>query len=706
MTRYFALFGQVLLLLTCSLNSYGYKTERLMPDSVLYPKLYQFWDYNQVYSDSTKWDYYHQAIESKDVAGNDSLELITNFLLVHYLIESNQYELALQYVEPIEKQINRYPSLTADLHETIGGLYYYVGSFDLAEEHYVISARMYDSLNYVQEANNTLNNLSAVYSMQNKRLKELETLIMLSDRVEKSKDSVMLSRVLINLVISYQNARMFDKAFETSFRNIKIAQASNDSLILSYVYGNLANAYAEVDLPDSAIYYYNKGVDVSKGLSHKTTLIQCLNGLGSMHVENNDYQAALPYLSESYELSLVYGGEYVKIINALSYAHALSMAGESQDSAIAIINRYLPKAEAFGLLDLIEDGHWAYGVILASQNKFEEAYDHLSKVIVYRDSLDKIESEALIADLSVKYETERKERENIHLAKENQLQDEKLAQQETINTYAIVGVIILLLLLVIILFNQYKLRKLYNLLKKRESDLVNANEKLEILNQNRERMIATIAHDLRGPLSGISQITQMMKEQNQAGKDIDELINMSHSASKTTHALLENLLDWAREKQGLSRFKPAMHNLNESVTDVFGIYDYMSARKNIELINSVDVSQTIFADIYMLETILRNLVSNALKFTNQNGSIEVQAKPIENGVQVAVIDTGIGIPPEKIEHLFERKISEISYGTQKERGTGFGLTLCQDLVLRHKGKIWVESKEGEGTTFFFILPVK
>jgi signal transduction histidine kinase len=169
--------------------------------------------------------------------------------------------------------------------------------------------------------------------------------------------------------------------------------------------------------------------------------------------------------------------------------------------------------------------------------------------------------------------------------------------------------------------------------------------------------------------------------------------------------LLDNLLEWANSQRGKLTFTPVQVILKELVKDEFVMLDDMAIGKNIELRNNVNDLITVVADKNMLRTILRNLITNAVKFTHRDGKVEVDAIVYPGHVEVTVSDNGIGMPKVTMAKLFRIDANLSTRGTENEKGTGLGLFLCKEFVEKHGGKIWVVSEENKGSVFHFILPL-
>ncbi len=178
------------------------------------------------------------------------------------------------------------------------------------------------------------------------------------------------------------------------------------------------------------------------------------------------------------------------------------------------------------------------------------------------------------------------------------------------------------------------------------------------------------------------------------------------NTSKRTYDLMENLLEWSSVQTGNIPFNPQKITLLTLLNNLETLYNQNLKSKGITLKINVEPESSVFVDKKMTETILGNLISNALKFTYPNGTVSVSSEPYNDFVVIKVIDTGVGIKTENLSELFKVDKVQSTRGTAKETGTGLGLILCKELVEKQNGKIWVESKEDEGTTFYFTLPAE
>jgi signal transduction histidine kinase len=271
--------------------------------------------------------------------------------------------------------------------------------------------------------------------------------------------------------------------------------------------------------------------------------------------------------------------------------------------------------------------------------------------------------------------------------------------------FRILGVSVIIFLVFAIF--RSRVRQLKNQKILLEETVAIKTAELKELNASKDKFFSIIAHDLKNPFNTLIGFSEMMKESVRLNDPTTfyEYAAMINSSAVQTYRLLENLLEWASAQRGKLEFVPIEVNLYELVKDEFVMAEEMANGKNIELICHIDDSMMVTADKNMLRTILRNLVSNAIKFTHRNGKVEVTARNIHENAEVIVSDTGIGMSDDTISKLFKLDANLLTRGTDNEKGTGLGLFLCKEFVERHGGKIRVVSEVGKGSIFHIILPL-
>lgn len=255
--------------------------------------------------------------------------------------------------------------------------------------------------------------------------------------------------------------------------------------------------------------------------------------------------------------------------------------------------------------------------------------------------------------------------------------------------------------------------------KKVEDELLRYNMELKESNVSKDKFFGILAHDLKNPFQGLLGFIDLLYE------DLDELSNAQikeylsnvRNASYHTYALLENLLEWSRIQSGKMPFTPSSFNIKDEISSVISILDNNAAQKEIRLINEVDADIMVEADRNMIHSVLQNLITNSIKFSNSKGKVVIRSRVPQSNIktnqttdeadqkwlEISVSDNGIGIPEEILPKLFKLNGQYSQAGTANEPGTGLGLVLCHEMVEKNGGHIWAESIAGQGTTFIFTI---
>lgn len=235
-----------------------------------------------------------------------------------------------------------------------------------------------------------------------------------------------------------------------------------------------------------------------------------------------------------------------------------------------------------------------------------------------------------------------------------------------------------------------------------------ALKSLKISNETKDKFFSIISHDLRSPFNSLLGFTDMLMQNYDTFSDKERklIIKSLNTSSKTTYLLLENLLSWSSSQTGRMAFSPQKAELKTLIDEIILLSKPVADNKQIELVDNTEAELSVYADKNMLNTILRNLITNAIKFTEATGTVVISAeRSTKKGfVEISVIDTGVGIPANKIEELFLIDKNVSTLGTAEEKGTGLGLIICKEFIEKQAGEIWVESEVGKGSQFKLLLP--
>ncbi len=551
---------------------------------------------------------------------------------------------------PLARAFNN-TALICVLYNNIGIIYYGVGDYGKALEYYYEALSLRDTLNDIKGKSLTLNNIGMVFSEWGKHeeaFKYYSHAASLSDSVSYLGGKAYS---YYNIGSHYLNSMNLDSAAVNFKRALATYLQDNNDIIGMYIcYAKLGKIYHEKNELDTALLYYTQALEVAEQMKGRDDRAGANYYLGNLYLTKGDIKKALEYALES-----------ARILQKTDYKKM--------------------KQLNYGLLSDI------YRI----KKKYKKALEYNILSNQYKDSIFNEEKIRQITKMEVLYRIEQKDKENEFLKKEQERQKAKLAADRlTIRLQNIlVGVVSLLLILLVGFTYVFYKEKL----------------KLKEANNTKNKLFSIISHDLRGPLGNFKGLIDLLLLDfaNNDREKMNSLLKMMQKTAGLNYDLLENLLSWSRTESQRLDFQPEKINLYPIVNSIFEHYDYNALTKSVKLINKIDEQLCIYADEYMINTILRNLISNALKFTNTNGKIIVSSKTKDNFIEITVEDNGIGMSPEIAEKIFVKEKFFTTRGTAKEKGTGLGLKLCKEFVKIHNGEIVVNSKLNKGTKISFTI---
>lgn len=288
----------------------------------------------------------------------------------------------------------------------------------------------------------------------------------------------------------------------------------------------------------------------------------------------------------------------------------------------------------------------------------------------------------------------------------NGIQKQKLKTQKLIYLCCIIGLLVAILFILILFKDLRRKRKDNKILTKQKQEIEDLNKNLVLLNNAKDKVFSVIGHDLNTSFASIYELSELIQPESKiiTTEEKREFCKDLLIVSKESYQLLTNLMYWS--KLQLKEFKPeyVSFELNKIIDGIFNVFHYKSKIKAIKLNYNKSCNILVKADKVAIELVLLNLVSNAIKFTNKNGEINIYCAKEDNKIVIKVCDTGIGLSLEKSKEIFDFSQHNTAYGTDNEKGTGLGLIICKELIEINKGKIYFESNTGKGSCFYFSIP--
>ncbi len=491
----------------------------------------------------------------------------------------------------------------------------------------------------------------------------------------------------------------------------------------------LANIYHFTEKPDSTIFhakYVLKAID--KDVDSLLFYANCYC-IASAYIMKSDYQNAQPYINELVTLSKTFNKpiltNYGIIATDFIIANYYQQVG-NYPLFVDYMDKSIQKAQKEGIKEVERDNYLTLAKYYKAIRKYEKAYEYLEKYEAIKDKIINLYTQRLLTLNELSDETSSRKKENLFLKRERELQNAKIRNNKIIILSIIIVAAVLLILSGMLILSNRRKNRLNQLLEiqtkeileknrllakqtlaieQSEAMIKNQNIELINLNKTKDKFFSIIAHDLRNPFSGLLGLTTYLIDHVDTMQvdDTKKYLISINESSRQTYILLENLLDWAQTQLSSIKYHPEIFNLFFIAENTKKLFNTTSTIKDITIINRIEPETMVFADKKMAETIIRNLVGNALKFTNRKGAVEISSINIEGNVHVAIRDTGIGMNQEQLNNLFILDSVSSRRGTANEKGTGLGLIVCMELIKMHNQKIWAESNINEGSTFFFSL---
>lgn len=501
------------------------------------------------------------------------------------------------------------------------------------------------------------------------------------------------------------------------------------SYLLGQIHADLRNSEKAMQYFQESLYKYKKLADAD-GITDGIAI--CYEQIAKLNLELGNFDEANKYITMLLEIRTknksVYGVTNVySLLGKLEYLKGNYLLAETHlNNSLDIKNGVLslhskPSVYMYLGLCAVKTGNFEKGIeelnkglvialsnnfkkneleiysklaeIYSNTNNFKEAIFYKNQQIELQDLILFGEADVQIEQLQAFHELDEKNRQIIELKKENEVNTLKIKEQRSYQVLMVFIIIFVILVAVFIYLFYTQLRK--------------KNDELKKLNTTTNKLFSIIAHDLRSPFNTILGFSNLLKTN---AKDLEtaKIVKFSdhiNSAAVNTLALLDNLLNWAKSQTGQITFNPEKLNLQPIVNQTIAILKPTAEFKNITLSYIQSEAIEVYADQHMLKTILLNLITNAIKFTNLKGVIKINALHKNNAIEISVSDNGIGMNNETRNNLFTSNAnSATTLGTANEKGSGLGLILCKELIEKHVGTIWVTSEPNKGTTFYFTLP--
>jgi signal transduction histidine kinase len=501
--------------------------------------------------------------------------------------------------------------------------------------------------------------------------------------------------------------------YKEALNNLLIAEkfAGDNPDELAEVHSERSYVYMLLKNYDRAIKEANQALALNKVARDIKNTAVLYGRLSSIYIYTKNYKAALVYSDTAYQMSMKTHNNRLRSKTLIGYATIYNLQ-HNFNKAIAYARNGAALADSIGVMDALSSAYQEMVNGYERKNDPKQALVYEKKSIAIRDSLSKF-YRAKNSELIRNYFELDNRLNAIANFERNATQIKAKLQFQRIIIISLSLSLLAVIALLLITYHFYKQKKELNDQLNRKHDallehkkLIEAQtENLQMISKIKDKLLAVIGHDLRTPLANLRNMVEMFEADYISSDEIHWLMKDINPLVKSAELTLSNLMDWAG-----SHIRG--RNINSTRLDIFllGVemeqtFSHALHRKNIEFLNNATAGQSVMADENHVKVVLRNLISNAIKFTDAKGTIKLSSSYKENRVIISVQDTGKGMTSDEISRLFYPQTHFSQPGTLGENGTGIGLLLCKELVELNGGKMWVNSKPDKGSTFFFSLPL-
>ncbi len=555
--------------------------------------------------------------------------------------------------------------------------------------------------------------------------------------VKDSQNKDLELRILSDLANEYGYIGDYGKALTSYLDCIEVAKQYDNKRILSIVHENIANLYVSQKDYQEALLYYKEVKKLNREIGSAVIMAETASNMASLYADMGKFDYAIFNVNSS-----IATFEKYQIYDWLAYAYEIkgktylmqekyewAMYWYSQCEMLHTkihdergeIDLYNGMAEAnFGLKkDSISEVYALKAYEISSRLMFKEGMQKCANTLykihknhhdyqvalqyheVYQkltDTLSSNENKKSLAMLKnkVEYDTQKKSL----IAK-----SEKALAQQKKYVYTALAILIIFLIVTFLVKRSEKIQRKLNIeLNANKQSLEKNEHQLRDINKTKDKLFSIIGHDLRGPIGAFQGLLKLFKDGEISKDEFLGFIPKLSADIEHISFTLNNLLSWGQTQMNGATTKPSVISLDTLVADNIKLLSEIAVGKSIKMISQFTGNTMAWSDGNQIDIVIRNLISNALKFTPVNGMITIGATEKSDQWEVFVRDTGVGMPKEITEKIFSENSNITTYGTNNEKGTGLGLSLCKEMVEKNKGTIWVDSIVRKGSCFFFTVP--
>lgn len=596
----------------------------------------------------------------------------------------------------------------------IGKYHHSKGNFERSHNYYIEALHIAQNVRDIEQMIYIKNNLGKHYETLALYEQALAQYMEVFELLSQTGNKVLIGTTYNHLGNIYE--KLGDKEQALQYHMVALQHRKD----IKYLEGvaksekNIGEIFEQKGALDTALVYYKNSMQRCQKIGYRKGMIKSLYLSGNIYRKKGMLNKAEEHYLMAVDLSKDIGYEKGMLYTYL-YLAKLYMLKKNYNQAEDYIGKGIQLSKGDQLTGLLVDFYYLKHELYTSKNEYEAALKHYRLYAQTREKLLDEEKNRNIEELRVTFESERKDQQNKILRQENELKNLAIQRKNALIA-AVVAVLIMLTIFTFMIYYRFKSKEKANrelefLNKKiteKNSQLARLNKELDKANNEKDRFFSIIGHELRNPLWWFKNLSETLtkKFQELEKEKLQKALLSLNDSAKTAFHLIDNLLQWSRNQLGRLNYQPRAVEINELIHRNKELFRQELDHKSIGLHSNITENDLkVMVDAELIDTVLRNLILNAIKYTPDHGTISIESTLRGEFVEVCIADSGIGISKENQRKLFNPKVEYTTLGLYQEKGSGLGLLLCKDFIEMNGGKIWLESDEGKGTAFYITLPL-
>ncbi|MDN3688943.1 ATP-binding protein [Cyclobacterium jeungdonense] len=646
------------------------------------------------------------------------IDLINQLGELYYNIDPDStFVLGMKSLEASERA--KYTEGVVDAYRNIGAYHNLRGEYDQAMGYFEEGLQLSGEVQYWQGMANIYNSMGLNYYDRGLLEESVTVYLQALEIKEQHLSESEQSKTLSNLGLVFLDLGDFEKALRYHNRALEIRKATQNVPGIAYSMANIGEVYKDNGDLEKSLQNYQASLKIGEEIDNRQLVSVCHFNIGDIYLKQGIFEEALFHFETALNLDRERNDKVGISYDLLGVGEAQMKLGNTT-AAKKAIEQGLDVALESNLKDEVQKAHLLLSELYEKESNLSKALYHYKIHKTYQDSILNQGTKIEIQKLTTEYALAKREAEFLQAQRESELRNEAKMEQR-LRT----GVTIILVILLIAFFialrsakSQIKAREVVTrqkneleklnkkiLLQKNEIEKV-ANQMFEV-NQTKDKLFSIVGHDLKSPINSLKGLMQYVVDEKLTQEEFLLVSAQLRNEVEQVHFTLINLLHWAKGQMKGIVTDTEKVSINKILKEITSLYKPVSEAKDITIRDNLEPHTDCLVDREQCNLIMRNLLNNALKFTNRGGNISISSKKVDDSYwEISIQDDGIGIDSQTLTKLFTPALKEKHrYGTAGEKGTGLGLQLTKDFVKINGGDIHVKSELGKGSTFTFTLPI-